>query len=176
MFQTKGVGIHKDKLTSFEFTLRQAGIQKSNLLSVSSILPPQCEIITCEEGLKLLQPGQITYCVMARNQTDESSRLVSAAIGIAVPMDQTNYGYVSEHHSFGEIARHSRNYAEDLAATMFANTLGIPFDPNQAWDERKKVYHASGHIFKTRHICQSAEGNNYNLWTTVITAAVFILE
>jgi arginine decarboxylase len=168
--------VHRDKLTSFEVALRHAGIEKCNLVYVSSILPPKCEVITREEGLAAIRPGQITHCVMARNGTNEPNRLVSSALGIAVPKEREHYGYVSEHHSFGETARVSGNYAEDLAATMLATTLGIPFDPDQAWDERKKVYRASGHIFKTRHICQSAEGNKDGLWTTVIAAAVFLME
>ena len=175
VFLTKGVGVHKDKLSSFEVALRNAGIETCNLVYVSSILPPNCNAITKSEGLKLLNPGQITYCVMSRNQTNEPNRLISAAIGIAVPKDQTNYGYISEHHAFGETAKETGEYAEDLAATMLATTLGIPFDPDQAWDERKQAYIASGHIFKTSQICQSAEGKKSGLWTTVIATAVFII-
>ena len=176
VFLTKGLGVHKDKLSSFELALRSAGIEKYNLVHVSSILPPNCRIISRDAGLKLLKTGMITYCVLARNETCEPSRLITSAIGVAMPKDSGNYGYLSEHHSFGETARHSGEYAEDLAATMLATTLGIPFDPNQNWDERKNVYRASGHIIKTRHICQSAEGNKNGQWTTVIAAAVFIME
>ncbi|MFW6181567.1 MAG: pyruvoyl-dependent arginine decarboxylase [Spirochaetota bacterium] len=176
MFLTKGVGIHRDKLSSFEVALRNAGIEKCNLVNVSSILPPKCAIISKQEGLRQLDPGQITYCVMARNQTCEPNRLVSSAVGVAVPKDRQYYGYISEHHSFGETARVAGDYAEDLAATMLATTLGISFDPDLAWDERKQVYQASGYIFKTRHICQSAEGDKKGLWTTVIATAVFLME
>jgi len=176
VFFTKGVGVHRDKLASFELALRSAGIEKCNLVYVSSIFPATCKIISKSEGLKLIQPGQITYCVMARNQTNEPNRLISAAIGLAVPKGNDNYGYLSEHHSFGETAKKSGEYAEDLAATMLATTLGIPFDPNLAWDERKQVYKASGYIFKSSHICQSAEGNKHGLWTTTIAAAVFLIE
>lgn len=175
MFLTKGVGIHKDKLASFELALRNAGIEKCNLVYVSSIFPPNCRQITEKEGLKLLEPGQITFCVMARNETNEPNRLISAAIGVAIPKTNS-YGYLSEHHAFGEVAKKSGDYAEDLAATMLATTLGIPFDPNLAWDQRKKVYQASGHVFKTRNVCQSAEGNKNGLWTTVIAVAVFIMD
>lgn len=174
-FATKGLGVHKDRLSSFEVALRSAGIEKCNLVYVSSILPPNCDLMTKEEGLSYIRPGGITYCVMARNDTNEPSRLIAAAAGIAMPKDRKHYGYISEHHSFCEKAKIAGDYAEDLAATMLATTLGIPFDPNQAWDDRKKVYRASGHIFKTRHICQTAEGNKDGLWTTVITAVVFIL-
>ena len=176
LFLTKGVGVHKNKLSSFELALRNAGIEKCNLVYVSSIMPPKCKIITRQSGVKLLKPGQITYCVMARNETNEPNRLVSASIGIAMPRNKESYGYLSEHHSFGEIAKVSGDFAEDLAATMLASTLGLPFDPDQAWDDRKQVYRTSGHIFKTRNICQSAEGNKNGYWTTVIAAAIFICD
>jgi len=174
LFLTKGVGIHKDKLASFELALRNAGIEKCNLVYVSSIFPPGCKTISKEDGLKLLKPGQITYCVMARTETNEPNRLVSAAIGVAQPKENSNYGYLSEHHSFGETAKKCGEYAEDLAATMLATTLGIEFDPDKTWDEREQIYKGTGLIIKTTNICQSAEGNKDGLWTTVISAAVFL--
>ncbi len=174
VFFVKGVGIHKERLSSFELALRDAGIERFNLVYVSSIYPPNCKIITKEEGLRELSPGQIIYCVMARNETNEPNRLIAAAVGLAIPHDKTLYGYLSEHHSYGEKGEYAGEYAEDLAATMLATTLGIPFDLNQAWDERKQIYKASGHIIRTTHIHQSAEGHKAGLWTTVIAAAVFI--
>jgi len=173
MFFTKGVGVHKDKLASFELALRNASIEKHNLVMVSSILPPNCQIVQKEKGEKMLYPGQIVFCVMARSETNEPNRLVSAAIGVARPSDGNNYGYLSEHHAFGEIAKKTGEYAEDLAATMLATTLGVEFDADSAWKEREQIYKASGNIFKTSHICQSAEGNKDGLWTTVISVAVF---
>src|SRR3989338_2901010 len=109
LFLTKGVGVHKDHLASFEVALRNAGIEKYNLVTVSSILPPNCQIV---------------IVVLARSQTPEPNRLISSAIGVAVPKDRNNYGYLSEHHGFGETAQKSGEYAEDLAATMLATTLG----------------------------------------------------
>lgn len=175
-FFTKGVGVHKDKLASFERALRSAGIEKCNLVSVSSIFPASCKIVSKAEGLRLIKPGQVTFCVMAKNETNEPNRLISAAIGLAIPKNNSNYGYLSEHHSFGETARKSGEYAEDLAATMLATTLGISFDPDLAWDKRKQVYKASKYTFRSTNVCQSAKGNKHGLWTTVVAAAVFIIE
>ncbi|HJX50918.1 MAG TPA: arginine decarboxylase, pyruvoyl-dependent [Candidatus Nanoarchaeia archaeon] len=174
LFLTKGVGVHKEMLASFELALRDAGVEKCNLVYVSSILPPKCKIITKEEGLKLLSAGQITFCVMARAEANEPNRLMSSAIGIAVPKDDNNYGYLSEHHAFGETAKKAGEYAEDLAATMLATTLGIEFNPGTAWEEREQVYKASGQIFKTTNVCQSTEGNKDGLWTTTIAVAVLL--
>ncbi len=177
LFFVKGVGVHKEKLGSFELALRNAGIEKYNLVYVSSIFPPKCKIIRKDVGLSKFNPGQIVHCVMAKQASKEPNRLISAAIGLAIPKRKELYGYLSEHHAFGETARVSGDYAEDLAATMMATTLGIPFDPDKAWNERKQEYRAtSGHIFKTRHICQSAEGNKKGLWTTVISAAVLVCD
>ena len=175
VFITKGVGFHKDRLSSFELALRSAGIEKCNLVYVSSIMPPNCKFISKEDGLKLLNPGQITFCVMARNETNEPNRLVAAAVGIAMPSDNSSYGYLSEHHAFGETGEKAGDYAEDLAATMLATTLGIEFDADKAWDDRKQEYKASGKIFKTKNICQSAECHKDGLWTTVVACAVLLM-
>ncbi|MEM0111578.1 MAG: arginine decarboxylase, pyruvoyl-dependent, partial [Candidatus Parvarchaeota archaeon] len=154
-FLTKGVGKHKDRLQSFELALRNAGIQHCNLVNVSSIVPPGCKLIPREKGLAMLKPGQITFVVLARNETNEPHRLIAASIGVALPADENQYGYLSEYHSFGETDEVAGDYAEDLAATMLATTMGIPFDPETAWDERKQLFKASGLIIKTTNITQS---------------------
>jgi arginine decarboxylase len=126
IFFTKGVGRHKEYLSSFELALRDAKIEKCNLVTVSSIFPTGCKRISLEEGLKLLQPGQVTFCVMARQATNEHNRLIAASIGVALPSDtSTQYGYLSEHHPYGETEKVAGEYAEDLAATMLATTLGL---------------------------------------------------
>jgi arginine decarboxylase len=174
MFFVKGVGIHKDKLASFELALRSAGIEWFNLVYVSSIFPPNCRMIPKDEGLKQLGQGEIVYCVMARSETNEPNRLIAAAVGLAVPKDSNSYGYLSEHHAYGETDEKAGDYAEDLAATMLATTLGIEFDSDKNWDEREQAYKASGKIMKTSNYCQSAQGNKNGLWTTVIAAAVLV--
>jgi arginine decarboxylase len=174
MFFTKGVGRHKDYLQSFELALRDAGIEKCNLVTVSSIYPPNCKRIPKEDGLKFLEPGAITFCVMARNATNEPNRLVASAIGVAQPADTNLYGYLSEHHPFGETDERAGEYAEDLAATMLASTLGLEFDPNTAWDEREKMFKMSGKIVRTFNVTQSAEGDKKGIWTTVIAVAVLL--
>ena len=175
MFLTKGVGKHRNQLQSFEQALRQAGIEKCNLVCVSSILPPRCKKISKEAGLKQLQAGQITFVVLARETTNEPSRLVGAGIGVARPANVEQYGYISEHHGFGQTKPQISDLVEDMAATMLAATLGIDFDPEKAYDERKEIYRMSGKIVHTQFCVQTAEGDKNGLWTTVVAAAVFLL-
>jgi len=173
-FLTKGVGKHKEYLQSFELALRSAGIQHCNIVNVSSIIPPGCKLIPKEKGLKMLKPGEIIYVVLAKNSTNEPHRLIAASIGVAIQSGKNNYGYLSEHHSFGQTDEVAGDYAEDLAATMLATTMGIQFDPETAWDERKQLFKTSGLIIKTTNITQSAKGDKNGLWTTVVAAAVFL--
>ena len=174
IFFTKGVGVAKEQLMSLEMAFRDAGIEKFNLVTVSSILPPGCQRVTREKGLEMLKPGEIVFCVLARNATNEPNRLMATSIGCAIPADKEQYGYLSEHHSFGVTDERASDNAEDLAATMLATTLGVDFNPNTAWDEREKVYKLSGKIVNTTNITQSAEGNKNGLWTTVVAAAIFV--
>ena len=174
VFLTKGVGVEKEKLTSFERALRNAGIAQFNLVEISSIFPPGCQLISKKEGLSYLKPGQIVYTVLSKNSTNEPHRLITAAVGIAIPKDKNQYGYLSEHKGFGETEEKAKDYAEDLAATMLATILGLEFDPDSSYDEKKEIWRMSGQIVKTTSIAQSAIGDKNGLWTTVVAAAVFI--
>ncbi len=173
MFFTKGVGRHKEELQSFELALRDSGIEKFNLVSVSSIYPPGCKIIRRTEGLRLLKPGQIVFVVMSRLTSDEPRRLIASSIGCAIPTDKNTYGYLSEHHAFGQNEKVAGDYAEDLAAAMLASTLGIEFDEDKSWDEKKEVWKISGKIYRSFNITQSSIVKDD--YTTVVAAAVLIL-
>jgi arginine decarboxylase len=146
LFLTKGVGKHKERLTSFELALRDAGIAAQN------------------------------FAVVAENSTREPHRLVVSSIGVAIPTDRNTYGYLSEHHSFGEAEDQAGEYAEELAAEMLATTLNVEFDPDKSWDEKKEMYRISNKIVRTANITQSAIGDKRGLWTTVIAAAILIFE
>ncbi|OHB59543.1 MAG: arginine decarboxylase, pyruvoyl-dependent [Planctomycetes bacterium RBG_13_46_10] len=175
VFLTKGVGRHRYQLKSFEEALRQAGVAQQNLVQVSSILPPKCKIIALENGLKLLVPGQISYCVMARSDTNEHGRLIASSIGIAVPKNRNNWGYISEVHSHGMNLQEAADMSEDLAADMLGTTLGLEVDTNKAWSEKEQVYKASGLIIRTSNITQTARGQK-GLWTTTVAIAMLLFK
>lgn len=172
-FLTKGVGKHEKRLLSFEFALRNAGIQRFNLVNVSSIIPPGCKRIPKERGLKMIESGEVTFVVLVRNSTNQPHRPINASIGVAIPSDKKRYGYLSEHHSSGETAEATGDYAEELAATMVATTMEIELDPQTPWGERKRLLRKKG-LVNTCNITQSAKGDRNGLWTTVVAAAVFV--
>ena len=175
LFLTKGVGIADDKLTSFEFALRNAGIAGTNIVLISSIFPPDAKLVSRKDGLKLIKPGQILFTIYSRNQTNEPQRLISASVGIAQPVDRAKYGYLSEYETFGKSEKDAGDYAEDIAAQMLASSLGISFDIDKDWDEKRQLWNISGQIYKTKNITQSAKGNKNGKWTTVFAAAVLVI-
>ena len=175
VFFTKGVGMHKEELQSFEHALRDAGIEKFNLVQVSSIFPPACKKTSKAQGVKALSPGQIVFCVMSKLSSNEPRRLMAASVGCAIPMNKKLYGYLSEHHAYGQTDTIAGDYAEDLAAAMLASTLGIELDENLGWDEKKEIYRISDKIVKTTNITQSAIVKGDGRFTTVVAAAVFLM-
>jgi len=175
VFLTKGVGRHKYQLKSFEEALRDAGVAQQNLVQVSSIVPPKCKVISREAGLKRLTPGEICYYVLARTDTDEHGRLVASSVGIAVPKDRNNWGYLSEVHGYGMNEKEAADLAEDLAAGMLGTTLGLEVDASKAWSEKEQVYKSSGLIIRTSNITQTARGMR-DLWTTTVAIAMFLFD
>ncbi|MDH3404432.1 MAG: arginine decarboxylase, pyruvoyl-dependent [Acidobacteriota bacterium] len=174
LFLTRGFGVHREKLTSFELALRDAAIAQFNLVRVSSIFPPRCKIVDPEAGLELLQPGEIVFAVLAEMATNEAGRRVAASIGVARPANQDQYGYLSEHHGFGETEKEAGDYAEDLAATMLATTLGVPFDPERDYSERREQYKMGGEIVDSTSVTMARTAEEGGVWTTVIAAAILI--
>ena len=175
IFLTKGVGLHKEKLASFELALREAGIAPLNLITVSSILPPHCKFIDKGEGVKLLKPGQVVPVVLAKSESNIPSTLVSSGVGVAVPRDKEHYGYLSEHHCTGMDDIIMEEYVEDLAAEMLATTYGVKFDPDASWDEKRELWSIDNRIVKTKSEVQTSIVSDEGLWTTTIAAAVLIL-
>ncbi len=175
LFLTKGKGVHEDRLTSFEYALRDAGVAGTNIVLISSIFPPHAKLISRKEGLKQIKPGQIVFTIYSKNQTNEPHRMCAASVGIAQPKNKSRYGYLSEYESFGQNEIQAGDYAEDIAAQMLASSLGIPFDADKAWNEKRQQWSISGKIYKTQNITQVTKGNKVGKWTTVFAAAVLIL-
>ena len=173
MILTKGVGQNKEKLVSFELALRNAKVASFNIVKVSSIFPPRCEIVSVQKGIKELTPGQIVHAVLAEASTNEGHRLIGASIGVAIPKDRDRFGYLSEHHSFGDDDKTTGDYAEDIAAQMLATILGVEFDVNQSYNKRLDQWKLSDQIVRTRSITQTSVGKT-GVWTTVVAAAILI--
>ncbi|RUM32829.1 MAG: arginine decarboxylase, pyruvoyl-dependent [Archaeoglobus sp.] len=153
VFFTCGSGCHEDELVSFELALRDAGIERFNLVPVSSIYPPGCELISREDGLKEIFPGQIVFCVMAKHSSNRTGERIFASVGAAIPSDPAVHGYLAEYHGVCSGEDPGR-YAENMAAYMLRTAFGV---------EPASTMNATA-------VAEVGEG-----YTTVVAAAVFVL-
>ncbi len=175
IFLTKGKGLSKERLTSFELALREAGIASLNLITVSSILPPNCDFISQKEGINSLNSGQVVPVVLARSDSNKIGDTVSSGVGVAIPKDKRHYGYLSEHHCIGMDDYSMEEYVEDLAAEMLATTYGVNFNPDASWDEKRELWKIDDRIVKTKSIIETEKLDVKGYWLTTISAAVLIL-
>ena len=174
-YLTRGHGVHREPLVAFELALRDAGIAAQNLVAVSSILPPGCPLIVRQDGERYLQPGQILYVVLSRNDTTRHIGHLGASIGVAVPADARQHGFVSEYHSEGLSESAMNRHAEDLAATMLGTLQGIPLDPALDWEERTRVLAHAGTI-RTRESISMVTDAADGVATCVLAACVFVMD
>ena len=111
---------------------------------------------------------------MSENATAEPNRLVAASVGVAIPRDRSLFGYLSEHHAYGQTAKAAADYAEDLAAEMLATVLGVEFNPDSSWDEKREIWKIADVFYKTKEVTQTAVGHKDGLWSTVVAAAILL--
>jgi len=173
MFFTRGVGHHRDKLTSFELALRDAGIAQFNIVRVSSIFPPYCKVIEKEKGLSKLKPGQIVHAVLSDISTNECGRKIASSVGVAIPQDKSLYGYLSEYHEYGMEQAEAGDYAEDIAAYMLATIIEGSQDDID-WDSKKEIWKMNDRIVQTQNISIATRGKANGYWSTALSGAILI--
>ena len=157
VFLTSGKGMHESRLGAFENALRQAGIEKYNLVRVSSIMPPECKFVSKTEGLKEFKPGEIVFCVLSDSYTNNPEDSVSAAIATAYHNDSSIHGYVAEIKEKNSSLEKTEQKAVALAKNML------------------ETISKSKTKMECKSIVEYSKPSSSGKWTCVICAAVFIL-
>ena len=181
-FLTSGLGIHDYKLISFEFALRNAGCEKYNLVPVSSIIPPECEKLTVEDGLKKLGTGEIVFCVMSRISTVEKNVPVSAVI-TSIKEEHKNHGYFLESgdskSEFIDVIKEAIMMSVSMTDLAENKVRVIDlFEKISILTNERGISSSKGvhHIGSSKIEWQGISGNNTQKkkWLTVLSMAVFI--
>jgi len=90
----KGAAEGRTRLNAFDKALLAAGVGDTNLMRVSSILPPAAEQIEPDQ-LKLPKGGLIPIAYAAINGTTPG-RLISSAVAVGIPEDDREPGVIME--------------------------------------------------------------------------------
>src|SRR4051812_24991069 len=176
-FFTKGTGIHEKYMRAFEEALRDAGVHTCNFIKTSSVIPPGCKLISREEGVKLLCPGQITFAIIAESITNEPGQIISAGIGMAQPKDKSQHGFLTEvEEAIGRTAEDVEQDVIEMAIENLITQKNPKFDGEKVYRKGKKNYSIEGQDILVDSIVQSAEGAEKNQYTVVVALAVFIYD
>ncbi len=116
-FVTSGKALSMvSRLNTFDLALKDAGIAQCNLVSVSSIIPPNCE----ETALRTLPVGSITYAVISK--AEGKGEMISAGIAWGVG-ERDGSGVVAE--AYGKMDEATARKKLDKKIQEMANIRGI---------------------------------------------------
>lgn len=102
-------------LNAFDNALLEAGIGDTNLVRVSSIIPPGCT--KCAP--LSLPPGALVPTAYAYYESDRAGEVISAAVAICLPEEEHLPGLIME-HSGAEPLESVSTRVEEMAARGFA--------------------------------------------------------
>lgn len=101
-------------LNAFDHALLDAGVGDTNLVRLSSILPPKCQRVEPFE----LPGGALVPVAYARAGSSKPGEVISAAVAIGVPEDPTLPGLIMEHHAVGTLDEVLAEVREMVGAGM----------------------------------------------------------
>lgn len=85
------------ELNAFDVALLKSGVGNTNLVKMSSILPPNCK----KKDSIILPPGDLVPVAYAAITSSKKGELISAAVAIAIPKDKTKNGLIMEYENYG---------------------------------------------------------------------------
>jgi arginine decarboxylase len=103
-------------LNAFDNALLAAGIGDVNLIKVSSIVPPDVDVVV----LPRIKPGALVPTAYAAQTSETPGETIAAAVGYALPADRTRAGVIMEFHD-----RTDRATAERAVRAMLAEACAV---------------------------------------------------
>ena len=100
-FLASGASDGYTPLNAFDGALLQAGIGNTNIVKMSSIVPPHCKLV----APIALPPGALVPTAYAAITSDVPGEIISAGIAVALPEDENQNGLIMEYSAKGERAK-----------------------------------------------------------------------
>ena len=117
-YVTSGIGYAKTKLSAFDAAELDANIMSTNVVKVSSFVPPNWKIINGKEELKKLT-GDGAFLPMAYAYAISNSQKVSASVIIGLNKDKTKASIIAEHADVNVAKEQSLKESEDCVKEAF---------------------------------------------------------
>ncbi len=108
-FLVSGAADGYTPLNAFDGALLQAGIGNTNLVKMSSIVPPHCKLV----APIALPLGALVPAAYASITSDVPGEMISAGVAVALPEDENKNGLIMEYSAKGE-----RHKIEEIVRNM----------------------------------------------------------
>lgn len=183
VFMTAGVGVHELERVAVQHAMRDAGVADSNMIKVSSVMAPGLRIISREEGIRLLRPGNMVCAVIAQGQTDQPHQRVTPALAWAQPEKKGVPGYIAEVEE--DLAKGmseataTKQVGEEVLELM-AMRLRVKIDAERLWENRgrERMVRIGGTRVRVGALCASTVGpeerDGKKLTAAAFVAAIYI--
>jgi len=173
MFFTKGVGYHRNKLQALNQRFVMPASRSATLLRYRASSRRNVRLSLRPRGSRNSKQGKSPSLFLPRG--DSGTKPSGFCIRRSCTTEKQEAIRLYQRTPwFWPDSQEGFDFAEDLAATMLASTLGIELDPDKDWNERKMVYQVGERQFVSRSTAQTARGHKDSLWTTVIACAVML--
>jgi arginine decarboxylase len=183
VFMVSGVGVHEHERVALQHAMRSAGVADCNLLKVSSVIAPGVRIISAEEGMRLLRPGNIVTAVIATAQTDQPHQRVAPALAWAKPEKAGVPGYIAEieeEMAKGKSEATATKQVGEEVLELLAMRMRVKIDPERLWEKRgrERVVRMGGTRVHVGALCASTVGpeerDGKKLTAAAFVAAIYI--
>ncbi|MEX0621801.1 MAG: pyruvoyl-dependent arginine decarboxylase [Candidatus Woykebacteria bacterium] len=116
---TAGSGTGSTTLSAFDTALKEAGIHNYNIIKLSSVIPPESEVVVKKWKNAPTEHGKKLYTVLAEIRSDLLGRTIAAGIGWYQTKD--GRGIFAEHHDIIESL--NTKEAEENVAKKIESTV-----------------------------------------------------
>jgi arginine decarboxylase len=130
---SKGVGVSKGGLPSFDKALLDAGVGNYNLVRLSSILPAKCRMIDVKELPERLPEGSLLPTAYSTITSDVVGETIVSSIGFGISSDPNKVGVIMEYSD--------KNITEEKAIDTLYGMIREAFDA-RGWDLKHVILNA----------------------------------
>jgi arginine decarboxylase len=183
VFFTSGVGRHEQERVATQHAMAAAGVPRVNLVKISSVIAPRCQIISRQQGIRLLRSGSIVFAVIAQGMTKEPHQRVTPAIAWSKPEDENETGFIAEveeQNANGLSEKAAEDRVGEEALILQAAHFGVKVNAERAWAGRgrSRSVRLGGKRVRVGSLCASIVGaeaeEGEEQYSTAVVLAVFL--
>jgi arginine decarboxylase len=105
---------------SYDAALTDAGIQNTNVIEYTSVMPTESKEITKEEGLKRLQWGEVLECIKAQANGKRGSKISAAVMTTTIidPRGKFLGGFACEYSGSGTKKEAEKSLSQSISGMI----------------------------------------------------------